>query len=219
MKLFSESFPNQGVIPAEYAFAKIDEKTRVKLSNNKNPHLAWSDVPEGTQSFVVLCVDATSPTDAADVNQTDREIPADLPRADFAHWVLINIPADTREILAGEYTQEVTPKGKAGPVIAGLKDSPIRHGINDYSHWFAGDHDMAGDYYGYDGPCPPWNDSLVHQYTFTVYALDTVDLPLPPDGKLNLASVQRRMHEHILASASWSGVYTLTPRLATALAI
>lgn len=219
MKLFSESFPNQGVIPEAYAFAKIDDKTRVKLSENKNPQLAWSEVPDGAQSFVILCVDASSPSARDDANQTDREIPADLPRADFAHWVLINIPAHTREIAAGQFSSEVTPRGKAGPVIAGLKDTPMRHGINDYTHWFAGDHDMEGDYYGYDGPCPPWNDSLVHQYTFTVYALDTVDLPMPPDGKLNIAYVRRKMQEHVLASASWSGVYTLTPRLATALAI
>ena len=31
---------------------------------------------------------------------------------------------------------------------------------------------MFGDYYGYDGPCPPWNDELVHRYVFTLYALD-----------------------------------------------
>ena len=31
---------------------------------------------------------------------------------------------------------------------------------------------MSGDYFGYDGPCPPWNDSIVHHYVFTVYALD-----------------------------------------------
>ena len=33
-----------------------------------------------------------------------------------------------------------------------------RQGINDYTGWFAGDADMAGNYFGYDGPCPPWND-------------------------------------------------------------
>ncbi|GHA78933.1 phosphatidylethanolamine-binding protein [Formosimonas limnophila] len=219
MKLYSDSFPNQGVIPAEFAFAVIDEKTRVKLSSNKNPHLAWSEAPADTQSFAILCVDADAPTDATDVNQTDREVPADLPRTDFSHWVLINIPAHINEITAGQFSHEVTPKGKAGPVIAGQKDSLMRHGINDYTHWFAGDHDMEGDYYGYDGPCPPWNDSVVHRYTFTVYALDTLELALPTDGKLNIASVQRRMADHVLDSASWTGVYTLTPRLAAALAI
>jgi hypothetical protein len=29
---------------------------------------------------------------------------------------------------------------------------------------------MAGSYFGYDGPFPPWNDSLVHHYVFTLYA-------------------------------------------------
>ncbi|AXF85248.1 hypothetical protein DTO96_100974 [Ephemeroptericola cinctiostellae] len=219
MKLHSDSFPNKGVIPSEFAFAQMDEKTRVKLSSNKNPHFSWTDAPEDTQSFVMLCVDATAPSDPKDVNQTDREVPAELPRADFSHWVLINIPAETREFQVGQFSREVTPKGKAGPLVAGLKESPMRQGINDYTHWFAGDHDMEGDYYGYDGPCPPWNDSLVHSYTFTLYALDVAELTLPADGKLNLASVTRRMQEHVLASASWSGVYTLTPRLAVALAI
>lgn len=219
MKLHSDSFPNKGVIPAEFAFAQMDEKNRVKLSSNKNPHFSWTDVPEHTQSFVMLCVDATSPTDPKDVNQTDREVPADLPRADFSHWVLMNVPAETREFQAGQFSHEVTPKGKAGPLVAGLKESPMRQGINDYTHWFSGDHDMEGDYYGYDGPCPPWNDSLVHSYTFTLYALDVPELTLPTDGKLNLASVARMMQEHVLASASWNGVYTLTPRLALALAI
>ena len=30
---------------------------------------------------------------------------------------------------------------------------------------------MAGNYFGYDGPFPPFNDSLVHHYVFTLYAL------------------------------------------------
>lgn len=219
MKLHSDSFPHRGVIPAEFAFAQIDEKTRVKLSHNKSPHLSWSEIPEGTQSFALIMTDATAPTDGADVNQVDREVPAELPRAEFVHWVLINIPAEMSEITAGQFSREVTPKGKSGPVIAGIKDTSMRHGINDYTHWFANDHDMSGDYYGYDGPCPPWNDSLVHQYTFTLYALDTVEIPLPSDGKLTAAVVMRDIKEHILASASWSGVYTLTPRLSVALAI
>ena len=68
-------------------------------------------------------------------------------------------------------------------------------------------------------PLPVETLLLVHQYTFTVYALDVAELALPADGKLNIEVVQRQMQEHILASASWSGVYTLTPRLAAGLAI
>ena len=37
---------------------------------------------------------------------------------------------------------------------------------------------MSGDYFGYDGPCPPWNDALVHRYVFTLYALDVATLGL-----------------------------------------
>ena len=56
------------------------------------------------------------------------------------------------------------PRGKPGP------DAPhgARHGINDYTGWFASDADMAGDYYGYDGPCPPWNDEIPHRYVSRV---------------------------------------------------
>jgi Raf kinase inhibitor-like YbhB/YbcL family protein len=88
----------------------------------------------------------------------------------------------------------------------------MRHGINDYTGWFSGDPDMRGDYYGYDGPCPPWNDSIVHHYLFTLYALDVPRLRV--DGKLNGQAVRLAMQKHILAQASLSGLYTLNPRLA-----
>lgn len=221
MKLHSDSFPDHGVIPAEFAFAQIDPKVRVRFADNKNPHLAWSEVPEGTQSFVIVCIDDSAPTDPTDVNQVDREVPADLPRDHFVHWILINLPAAVREVSAGQFSHAVVPRGKAGPTVAvkEYKDSAVLQGINDYTHWFANDHDMAGDYYGYDGPCPPWNDSIVHNYTFTVYALDVPELSMPLASKLNISAVERRMEGHVLDSASWSGVYTLTPRLASALAI
>jgi len=35
---------------------------------------------------------------------------------------------------------------------------------------------MRGDYYGYLGPGPPWNDALVHHYVFTLYGLDVPHL-------------------------------------------
>jgi len=60
-----------------------------------------------------------------------------------------------------------TPRGKPGAAA-----HFARQGINEYTGWFAGDKDMAGDYYGYDGPCPPWDDSNVHRYVFTLYALN-----------------------------------------------
>jgi Raf kinase inhibitor-like YbhB/YbcL family protein len=102
----------------------------------------------------------------------------------------------------------VTTRGKSGPA------APLggRHGINDYTGWFAADHDMAGDYYGYDGPCPPWNDEIAHRYVFTVYALGVDRLAV--DGRFTAADAERAMAGHVLAQASITGRYTLNPAVA-----
>jgi hypothetical protein len=207
MKLWSDSFADGGRIPAEFAFAVIDPAHRVRLSANRNPHLAWSGAPAATKSFVLTCHDHDVPSRPDDVNQEGREVPASLPRVDFFHWVLVDIAASTTRIDAGAYSHEVTPRGKGGPAAP----NGTRQGINDYTAWFKGDHDMEGDYYGYDGPCPPWNDSIVHHYVFTVHALDVEAVPL--DGRFTGAEVRKAIEGHVLASASITGTYTLNPRL------
>lgn len=207
MKLHSESFPDQGVIPERNAFARVDPQTHVTLAGNRNPHLAWSDVPDGTRSFAVLCVDPDVPTRPDDVNQEGREVPADLPRTDFFHWVLVDVSPDTRAIAEGDYSNGITPRGKAGPLAL----DGTRQGLNDYTGWFAADRDMNGDYFGYDGPCPPWNDARVHRYVFTVYALDVAELGV--SGRFTGAQALEAMRGHVLAQASLTGTYTLNPRL------
>lgn len=213
MKLWSDSFKDGAAIPGEYAFCVIDPATHVALSNNKNPHLAWSDVPAGTKSLALIVHDPDVPSRGDDVNQDGKTVPADLPRVDFFHWVLVDLPANTTQIAAAEFCASVTPRGKSGPAIA---DSPIkgaqinpRQGLNDYTGWFAQDAQMAGDYFGYDGPCPPWNDSIVHRYVFTLYALDVASVAV--DGKFTGAQVRDAIAGHILEQASWSGRYTLNP--------
>lgn len=208
MRLHSESFSDGGPIPEECAFGRIDPKTRVTLAGNRNPHLAWDDVPQGTRSFAVLCHDYDVPSSAEDVNREDREVPASLARVEFFHWVLVELPASLRSIAAGEFSDGVTPKGKLGP---GARHG-ARHGVNDYTNWFAADHDMAGDYYGYDGPCPPWNDPVIHHYVFTVYALDVEQLALP--ARFDGAQARKAIEQHALARASITGTYTLNPNLA-----
>jgi Raf kinase inhibitor-like YbhB/YbcL family protein len=208
MRLWSDSFVDGGRMPGEYAFAVIDAAHHVRLSANRNPHLAWDDAPAGTKSFVLICHDRDVPSRPDDVNQEGREIPAGLPRVDFFHWVLVDIAPATARIDAGAYSHEVTPRGKGGPAAP----NGTRQGINDYAAWFKGDHDMEGDYYGYDGPCPPWNDSIVHHYVFTIYALDTEAVAL--DGRFTGADVRRAIEGRVLASASITGTYTLNPRLA-----
>jgi hypothetical protein len=208
MKLRSDSFKDGQPIPGEYAFCVIDPKSHVTLSGNRNPHLAWDDVPAGTRSFVVICHDVDVPSKPDDLFKDDREIPSTLPRVDFYHWVLVDVPASERAIAAGSYSKEVSPRGKAGPATP----QGTRQGINDYTGWFASDHDMNGDYYGYDGPCPPWNDSILHHYVFTVYALDIDRVPL--EGKFTGPEVRKAIKGHVLAEATITGTYTLNPRLA-----
>ncbi len=207
MQLFSQSFQDQTTIPERFAFGRPDREAHVALADNTNPHLRWEGAPAGTQSFVVLCVDPDVPTEHDDVNQEGREVSAQLARTKFYHWVLIDIPANTHEIPEGAYSDRVTPRGKAGPLAPG----GTRQGLNDFTSFFAHDHDMRGDYFGYDGPCPPWNDALVHRYYFTVYALDVAELPL--SGKFTGAEVEEAMQGHILGQASLHGTYTLNPDL------
>lgn len=69
MKLRSDSFQDQSVIPERLAFCRYDAQSRVALAGNANPHLEWSDVPEQTQSFVVICHDPDVPSKPDDVNQ------------------------------------------------------------------------------------------------------------------------------------------------------
>ncbi|RXW45707.1 phospholipid-binding protein, partial [Enterococcus faecium] len=79
-----------------------------------------------------------------------------------------------REIAEGEFSREFTPRGKSGPQTL----HGARHGLNDYTGWFAGNDELAGQYFGYDGPFPPFNDARVHRYVFTLYALELERCPV-----------------------------------------
>jgi Raf kinase inhibitor-like YbhB/YbcL family protein len=202
MKLRSDSFNDRDFLPLQYAFGKRSAEGQIDLSDNRNPHLAWSDLPPGTKSIAILCIDSDGPTKPDDVNQVGRVVPAELPRTDFSHWVLIDLQPDAA-VAAGAFCDGVTAKGKDGP--GGPQGS--RQGINDYTGWFASDPEMAGDYYGYDGPCPPFNDSIVHHYRFTAYALDVDGLGV--DGKFTAGDVLAAMEGHVLGKASIVAKYTI----------
>jgi hypothetical protein len=210
MKLWSNSFDEGSMIPGEFAFCVIDSEKHVRLSSNRNPHLTWSGVPDGTKSLALICHDSDVPSRGDDVNQEGRTVPATLPRVDFFHWTLIDIPVDSKEIIAGQFSNGITPRGKSGPAVEGY--SGIRHGLNDYTGWFASDDAMAGNYFGYDGPCPPWNDSIVHRYVFTLYALDTERVSV--EGAFTGQQVREAIMPYVLAEAKLSGRYTLNPQLA-----
>lgn len=205
MKLTSQSITDGARIAGEFAFCVPATEGHVCLGANRNPHLAWSDVPEGTRSFVLICHDPDVPSRGDDVNQEGRTVPASLPRVDFFHWVLVDIPPNLDGISAGSFSGEVTPGGKPGPEAA----YGTRQGVNSYTDWFANDESMSGDYHGYDGPCPPWNDEVIHHYVFTLYALDKERCPI--DGRFGGPEVRAAIDGHVLAEASLTGTYSLNP--------
>jgi Raf kinase inhibitor-like YbhB/YbcL family protein len=207
MRLWSDSWTNGDRIPARYAAGRVDGRGGVEFSDNLNPHLAWSEVPAGAQSMVLICHDFDVPSRGDDVNQPGREVPADLPRVDFFHWVLIDLPPLPTVIPEGEFSRGFQARGKAGPETL----NGARHGLNDYTGWFAGNAEMAGSYFGYDGPFPPFNDSLVHHYVFTLYAVALARLPV--DGAFTGQQVRAALAGHVLAEATFSGTYTLNQRL------
>ena len=205
MKLASDSFKDGGPSPAELAFCAPDAQTHVKVSANRNPGLAWSEFPAGTKSFAVICHDPDVPSVGTDVNQEGRTVSATLARVDFFHWVLVDLPVHITRIAAGEFSSSVVAQGQDGPATL----HGARHGINDYTGWFAADPAMAGDYYGYDGPCPPWNDEIAHRYVFTVFALDVAKFAL--QGRFDGPQARDAMKGHVLAQAVVTGKYALNP--------
>ena len=205
MQLMSSSFGHQQRIPEEFAFGVPDAAQHLRLGPNRNPHLRWSGVPSGTRSLVLLCVDTDVPTRPDDVNQEGRVVPASLPRADFYHWVMVDLPPSVGEIAPGACSEGITARGKQSP--GGPPGS--RQGVNDYTQWFAGDADMGGQYFGYDGPCPPWNDELLHHYHFILYATDLERCPVA--GAFGGQQVRAALAGHVLAEARLTGTYSLNP--------
>lgn len=92
-----------------------------------SPPLVWHGVPSGTRSFVLIVDDP------------------DAPGGTWVHWVLYNLPADSRQL----------------PAAIKHKDLPAGTltGTNSWGKT------------SYGGPCPP---SGRHRYFHKLYALDTV---------------------------------------------
>src|SRR5262249_28921614 len=105
-------------IPKQYSYE----------DKNLSPALHWSDPPAGTRSIALICDDPDAP----------RKEP-------WVHWVVLNLPPDTRDL----------PEGASGKNLP----SGGKEGKNDYKEP------------GYGGPNPP--SGKPHRYHFKVYALDT----------------------------------------------
>lgn len=111
--------------------------------------------------------------------------------ASFTHWAIYNIPGNATGL----------------PANAGARGS-------SYGTQVLNSFNLPE----YDGPCPPPNVApTVHQYVFTVYALDiTLDLPSSTNFPANFSTLYQALieagrNDHILASATITGLYSTTP--------
>ncbi|AZA11439.1 YbhB/YbcL family Raf kinase inhibitor-like protein [Corynebacterium gerontici] len=90
--------------------------------SNINPHLQWSDLPEGTKSVALTCFDPDAPTAAG-----------------FWHWAVLNIPVEVMELPRGEaekvlreHAGVITLKGDSGVRGYYGPQPPEGHGPHRY---------------------------------------------------------------------------------------
>lgn len=157
MKLVSQDFKDGGKLPWRQVLNGMGYD-----GDNISPHLAWDDVPTGTKSFVVTSYDPDAPSGSG-----------------WWHWVVINLPADTR----------VLPQG-AGSGLAELPE-PAMETFTDFGKP------------GYGGAAPPKGE--VHRYIFTVHALDVEKLDV--EESASGAMVGYNVHFHSLGSASITAMF------------
>lgn len=149
--LRSPAFDDGGSIPDRYTCE----------GENVSPELEWSEAPEGTKELALICNDP------------------DAPAANWIHWVLYGLPAETRSLPAG------VPNSETVADLGGAKQGP-----------------NTGGGTGYTGPCPP--SGPAHHYHFRLYALDA-GLDLGPGAtESDLAAA---MEGHVLAEAEIVGLY------------
>jgi len=117
IKVTSPAFEQGGMIPAKYTCDGSDISPPLKLQS----------VPDGTKSIALISDDP------------------DAPMGTWVHWVLYNLPGDTKEL-----AEDI-------PRVEKLDNGALQ-GMNSWPKL------------GYGGPCPP---SGTHRYFFKIYALDT----------------------------------------------
>ena len=116
IKITSPAFKENDLIPHKYTCDGQDI----------SPPLQWESVPEETKTIALISDDP------------------DAPMGTWVHWVIFNLPADTKELAANIPPDKILPDG-------------ARQGTSDFGK------------IGYGGPCPPGG---THRYFFKIYALD-----------------------------------------------
>jgi Raf kinase inhibitor-like YbhB/YbcL family protein len=154
IRLESAAFKDGGTIP----------KAHTCDGRGTSPPLAWSGVPEAARSMALIVEDP------------------DAPGGTFTHWVLFDLPPETKGLGEG-----IPPEGEVRLAPAG---AAARQGKNDFGKL------------GYGGPCPPRG---THRYVFLLYALDA---PLNLKPGATRGDLLRAMKGHILAEGRLMGRYS-----------
>lgn len=150
MKVSSSAFDDGAAIPGKYTGDGADV----------SPALSWTEPPEGTKGFVLICDDP------------------DAPMRTWVHWVLYDLPPETRELPEAVPAENTTREG-------------AKQGINDFRK------------IGYGGPAPP--PGKPHRYFFKLYAVDQMTGLEPGATK---RKVLRAIKGHVLAETQVIGTYS-----------
>jgi len=119
LQLNSPAFESGDEIPSKYTGEGEDV----------SPPLQWTNIPDGTRSFALVCHDPDAPVVSGGTYG-------------FVHWVLYNIPGSITSLSegSGEYTKGPNGRnqeGYMGPM------PPEGHGTHHYFFWlFALDEDL-----------------------------------------------------------------------------
>ncbi len=159
-----EQPPEEGKMTLEITSTAFREGDRIPdkytcQGQDISPPLAWTEPPEVTQSLALIVDDPDAPVGV------------------FTHWVIFNIPSDSRGLPEAVPAQDQLPSGAL-------------QGKNGFGRT------------GYGGPCPP--PGSPHRYQFTLYALEQ---PLDLKAGASKKQVLEAMQGRILAWGQLTGTY------------
>jgi Raf kinase inhibitor-like YbhB/YbcL family protein len=164
-RIWSDDFPTNGFMPKAQ---EMNDKSFGVDGDGENvsPALQWESPPADTQSFALTVYDPDAPTGSG-----------------FWHWVVVNIPADTRSL----------PRN-AGKADGSLLPQGALQFHNDYGT------------IGFGGAAPPRGDKP-HRYIYRIHALKVANLPLSADTTNAVARFMTHLNE--IDSATYTGLYEL----------
>lgn len=196
-----DSIKDGGAIPTKYSFCAPTADGHMGAGPNISPAISWSKGPRGTQSYAIILTDTDSPkSDRDKMNKEGMTVPSTATRQTFYHWILVDVPANVTSLKEGAGSKGRVPHGKPATADIG------KPGVNMYTMVFANNDAMKGEYHNYDGPCPPWNDDILHHYHFVVYALSAKSLGL--SGDFDGPAVIAAMKGKVLADGRLDATYT-----------